>query len=275
MKLCYFDESGTGQEPIAVIVGVVVDSQRMHVTKEHWASLLADLSEIAGKNLQELHTKDFYVGSGPFHGMGGPARAEYISQIVRWFCERKHSFVYSAVNKQAYQHARAAGRVPAELQSPWLSAAFHAILALQRANQGYAKTKGHTLLVFDHKGHDEEPLTELVASPPPWSDPYYSRTKKQEPLSHIVDSPYFVASHRVPLIQVADFLAYFLRRYAELEEKLVPAKYPEEEQRITQWVSKVAERAVSANHVYPTKGRCKCADTFYSYCPESLRRLGS
>jgi len=57
MKICYFDESGTGQEPVAVVIGIVVDTQRMHVTKEHWASLLADLSAIAGKPLQELHSR--------------------------------------------------------------------------------------------------------------------------------------------------------------------------------------------------------------------------
>lgn len=275
MKVCYFDESGTGQEPIAVMVGVVVDSQRMHVTKDHWSTLLDNLSQIAGKKLQELHTKDFYVGSGPFRGLSGSDRAAYISEIMGWFCERKHAFVYSAVDKQVYQAAYAAGQVPPELKTPWLSAAFHTILALQRANQGYEKTKGHTLLVFDHKGHDEEPLAELVSSPPPWSDAYYSRNKKQQPLSHIIDSPYFVASHRVPLIQVADFLAYFLRRYAELQADTSVAKYAEEEQKISQWVSTVASRAISANHIYPARGRCKCADTFNSYCPESLRRLGS
>jgi hypothetical protein len=39
MKVCYFDESGTGEEPVAVVTGVVVDAQRMHATKEHWSEL--------------------------------------------------------------------------------------------------------------------------------------------------------------------------------------------------------------------------------------------
>jgi len=37
MKICYFDESGTGEEPVAVVTGVIVGTQRMHVTKEHWS----------------------------------------------------------------------------------------------------------------------------------------------------------------------------------------------------------------------------------------------
>ena len=57
MKLCYCDESGTGKEPIAVMVGVVVDSQRMHITKEDWDELLNHLSDIVGVQLDEIHTR--------------------------------------------------------------------------------------------------------------------------------------------------------------------------------------------------------------------------
>ena len=99
MKVCYLDESGTGQEPVAVVAGVIVDSQRMHITKEHWGDLLDHLSGICGKKLQELHTKDFYAGSGPFKNLPGHERAEYISSIVEWLCERKHDILYSAVYK--------------------------------------------------------------------------------------------------------------------------------------------------------------------------------
>ena len=33
MNLCYCDESGTGNEAIAVMAGIVVDAGRMHLTK--------------------------------------------------------------------------------------------------------------------------------------------------------------------------------------------------------------------------------------------------
>ncbi|MGA7951158.1 MAG: DUF3800 domain-containing protein [Thiobacillaceae bacterium] len=241
---------------------------------EHWAELMEHLSGIVGKNLLELHTKDFYAGGGPFRGIAGADRAQYISEIIEWFCERKHSFVYSAVHKQTFEQARVDGAIPPELKSPWQAAAFHAVLALQRAHQGQEKTKGHTLLVFDNKGHEEAPLADLIAAPPDWSDSYYSRSKKQERLSHIVDSPYFAESHRVPMIQVADFLAYFLRRYAELQEGLAPPKYPEEEERIAEWVKTVSSRSIGSNHIYPAKGRCTTAEMFYAHCPQSLRKLG-
>lgn len=256
-----------------MVVGIVVDSHRMHVTKEHWSELLDHLSEVVGRKLNELHTKDFYPGQGPFRGMAGKDRAEYISQIVNWFCERKHTFVYSAVRKETFERGRVEKAVPAELTSPWLAAAFHAVLSLQRAHKTHKKTKGHTLLVFDNKGWEEQPLANLIGSPPEWSDSYYSRGSKDEQLSHIVDSPYFAQSHRVPMIQVADFLAYFLRRYAELQEGLAPAKYPEEEGRLTEWVKTLGGRSIGANYVYPVRGRCQTADMFYAHCPNSLKKL--
>ena len=232
MKVCYFDESGTGEEPVAVVTGVVVDAQRMHATKEHWSELLDVLSGLCGRKLDELHTKDFYAGNSPFKKMDGPTRAKYISEIISWFCERKHDFVYSAVHKAEYEKSRAAGKLHAELSTPWIAGAFHCVLALQRAHQCEKKTRGHTLLIFDNKGHDEGPLTNLVVNPPQWSNTYYGRGNRDAALSHMVDAPYFADSKQVPMIQVADFLAYFLRRYVEIAENLVPPKYEEEEPRI-------------------------------------------
>ena len=273
MKVCYFDESGTGQEPVAVVAGVIVDSQRMHITKEHWGELLSHLSDICGKNLHELHTKDFYAGSGPFKNLPGQERAEYISSIVEWLCERKHDILYSAVHKERFETSKAAAALPPELETPWRMAAFHCVLTLQRAHQSLEKNKGHTLLVFDNKGHDEEPLTKMVLSPPGWSDSYYSRGKKQQALDHIIDAPYFADSTHVPMLQVADFLAYFFRRHVEIAEKLVNPKYAEEEERISKWVGALAQRCVGYQHMYPAKGRCSTADAFYAHCPESLRRI--
>jgi len=95
MKLCYCDESGTGDEPIAVMAGVIVDCQRMHKTKEHWCNLLKALSNIVGKDIAEFHTKDFYPGNGIWRGMTGEQRTNIILAILRWLKDRKHSVIVS------------------------------------------------------------------------------------------------------------------------------------------------------------------------------------
>ena len=136
MKLCYCDESGTGNEPIAVMVGVVVDSQRMHITKEDWDDLLEHLSGIIGVRLDELHTRDFYSGNRPFRGIAGPKRSEYISTIFQWFADRKHHFNHTAIDKNAFRSAVTMGAVPPEIQTVWRCMGAHIILAAQRAFRG-------------------------------------------------------------------------------------------------------------------------------------------
>ena len=69
MKFCYIDESGTGDEPYAVMAGVLIDAYRMRPTKAEWDSLLSDLAEIIGKEVREFHTKDFYAGNSPWRGI--------------------------------------------------------------------------------------------------------------------------------------------------------------------------------------------------------------
>lgn len=104
MKFCYCDETGTGSEPFAVMVGVIVDSQRMHLTKEHWSKLLARLSSTVGRNIEELHTRDFYAGNGVWRCLKGAGRAKIITDVCTWLAERKHHLVYTALDKTKFQH---------------------------------------------------------------------------------------------------------------------------------------------------------------------------
>jgi hypothetical protein len=273
MKLCYCDESGTGNEPIAVMVGVVVDSQRMHITKEDWDDLLEHLSGIVGVRLAELHTRDFYSGNRAFRGIAGPKRSEYISTIFQWFADRKHHFIHTAIDKNAFRSAVAMGAVPSEIQSVWRCLGAHIILAAQRAFQKIEKTKGHTIFIFDNEYREEKHFKEFIFRPPAWSDSYYERAKKQRPLGHVVDVPYFADSKDVALLQVADFTAYFLRRYAEIEGRHDTPRYPDEYSKVKNWIDLLAERSIGLNWIYPSKGRDESADLFYQLCPPSLRRF--
>jgi hypothetical protein len=117
VNLCYCDESGTGQEPIAVMVGVVVDCQRMHITKDHWRGLLDQLSLIAGKQIAELHTRNFYSGGGIWKGLNGEQRARILTNIFNWLVERKHRVVYASVSKAEYDRNFALQKIPDELNT--------------------------------------------------------------------------------------------------------------------------------------------------------------
>lgn len=273
MKLCYCDESGTGDEPIAVMVGIVVDAKRMHVTKEHWASLLATLSRLVGHAIQEIHTRDFYSGNGVWRGLDGVKRALVITRVFEWLESRQHDVVYASVDKAAYQLSLRAGQIPAELTTMWRFMGMHLLLSIQKAHQRLERNKGHTVFVFDNEEREKMRFTDLVRNPPAWADSYYGKGKKQERLDQVVDVPYFGDSKEVPLLQVADFIAYFLRRHAEIAAGHSKPKYPDEAEKLNGWVSTLRARCIGGSMIYPATGRCDCSELFYSHAPEVIRTL--
>ena len=69
MKFCYADESGHGAE-ITVVVGVIVDSRRMHRTKADWNDLINDWNELVrtsddskSNRILELKGRELYRGN--------------------------------------------------------------------------------------------------------------------------------------------------------------------------------------------------------------------
>ncbi|MDP2217497.1 MAG: DUF3800 domain-containing protein [Methanolobus sp.] len=273
MKVCYVDESGTGDEPVATMVGIIVDSQRMHVTKAHWNELLDVLSKIVGKKLAELHTRDFYAGSGVWYQMKGPDRAKVITAIFEWLKERKHHIVYSAVVKEAYYDSLCNGKIPKELSTPWRFLALHLILAIQKRYQREEKTKGNTIIIFDNEERERTRITDLINLPPAWCDTYYDKQLTQERLDQIVDVPYFGDSAEVPLIQVADFVTFFLRRYAEIKGNHTKPRYVDEPERIEEWAKLISSLSIGRSHIYPLKGRCPLGDIFFSHAPKAIREM--
>ncbi len=273
MKLCYCDESGTGDEPIAVMVGVVVDAQRMHVTKEHWSSLLSSLSRVVGKELMEIHTRDFYSGNGVWRDIPGHERSRVISMVFDWLAERHHHIVYTSITKSAYFISLKAGQIPAELSTPWRFLGLHLLLSVQRHFQNQKGVKGNTIFVFDNEERERLRFTDMVFNPPAWSDSYYSKTKRRGRLDQIVDVPYFGDSKEVALLQVADFVAYFLRRYAEIKDAGSPPRYPDEMDKVSGWIKTLKSCSISGSAIYSSTGRCDCSEMFFSHAPESIRQL--
>jgi hypothetical protein len=270
MKFCYIDESGTGEEPYAVMVGIVVDTYRMGITKNEWAVLLNNLSKLLGKQISEIHTAGFYKGNGIWHGLNGKTRAEIISSIFEWLKQRNHSIVYTAVDKAKFKEDFSKEPLPKELDNNlWCFMALHICLALQKCHKKIEENKGNTLLIFDNKETEKERITKLIMNCPDWTDSYYGRVKKQEKLDQIIDAPYFADSKHVGLIQVADFVSFFLRRYIEIKMGII-AEYGDETKKIEDWVNIALKQTIPTSSIYLKKGRCDCADLFYRYAPPCL-----
>lgn len=269
---CYCDESGMGKEPIATMVGIIVDAGRMHKTKKDWADLLRILSNLTGKTIVELHTADFYGGNGVWRNMDGPQRANVIDAIFDWLIDRKHHLVYSSVNKNSF-NAGISRDIPGELDRVWQFLGFHVALAVQKYSQPEDVPKGNTWLIFDNEDSEKRRYIDLIKNPPAWSDGYYARKKKQSTFDQIIDVPHFADSKDIGLLQVADFLAFFLRRYAEIREDLSNPDYSGETIRLNGWIQKFQKRVIPQSNIYPKVGRKFAHELFFKYGAQSLRNL--
>ena len=193
MQFVYIDESGLGDEPIGVMVGVIADSHRMRVTKEHWNLLLTALSEIIGREISEIHTRDFYSGNSPWRELNGEQRPSIITAIFNWLSERRHSIVYTAVNKEKFAAEFNTESEYNDIKSLWRFMALHLVLALQKNFQGRKKKNkrkvnqsGHFVLVFDNESREEKRFTDLLLNAPDWTDQYYNKLEQQVKFSQLV-----------------------------------------------------------------------------------------
>jgi hypothetical protein len=271
MKFAYVDESGTGDEPYAVMSAVVIDAQRMRPTKEDWSALLAQLSEIAEREIPEFHTRDFYAGNSPWRGIGGHERAEIISTIFKWFENRRHQVIFSAVDKHRLNNSFQNHRFAKNLGGLWQILGLHLALSIQRAYQSQKGNKGNTVLIFDAHDKDEREFSELILNPPEWTDTFYSRAKGQNRLDQIIDVPHFVDSKHVGMIQLADCVSFFLRRHLELTDGGHRPRYDGESEIVARWADIIFERCSSCSAMYPKRRRCEAADFFYQLAPERIK----
>ncbi|MFC1914330.1 DUF3800 domain-containing protein [Chloroflexota bacterium] len=269
MKFCYIDESGTGDELFAVMAGVIADTYRMNVTKTDWAELLRKLSEIVERPLTEIHTCDLYSGKKPWDTLKDKDRIRIINVIFNWFKQRNHKIVFSAVDKTKFEVEFGKEIYSKQIKSVWRFMALHICLAIQKYAKSHDKNKGHTVLIFDNKKSDAQAFIEIVRNPPDWTDSYYSYKAGKDRFDQIVDVPYFGDSQHVGLIQLADFVSFFLRKNIEIEIGL-PTDYTENLSLIKEWANIALNQSLPSSATYPKTARCQCADLFYRYAPSCL-----
>jgi len=276
MKFCYVDESGRGSAPVIVLAGVVVDAQRMHVTKDDWDELIRDLNEISGGKVAELKAGHLYRGNDYWREWDAGERTALIEDIIRWMKARHHAVTFGAVVKQKLTEFRKNWEFDPALEtaSEWTVAALHLVLTIQKRYQREERNKGKTVFVFDHAREADE-LLNILGSPPSWTDGFYERGKKQRSLDQVIDVPYFADSKRVGLLQVADLFAYLLRLYAELADDMTPEKFDGETKRLEQWIGDLAEVLLPDAARWPKNSKDPCVQFYRELAPPSLLRVAS
>ena len=124
-------------------------------------------------------------------------------------------------------------------------------------------------MIFDNEDNEAKSFLDFVRNPPEWTDTYYGCDSNTR-LDHIIDVPYFGDSKHVGLIQVADFVSFFLRRHLEIHEGGDDERYDWEAEAIQGWITSALEQSIRRSNIYLLRGRCACSDLFFRYAPNLL-----
>jgi hypothetical protein len=275
MKFAFLDESGKSDKPISVVAGVVVDAYLVHALTREWDKVLAKLGQASGgRTINEFHMRNAYGGQEEWRSVSNTNRGIAIETVLEFLSDRANTIVFSATQKNKYEaRVRGSCALLQEMGSRWVSECFHVALSINKQYKGSKKNKGKTTLIFDEGAGYEKQLSGLLINPPSWSDSYYARGKKELPLSEIFTTSLFADSEHAPLIQLADTVAFILRRISEIRDAGEAERYAGEQCVLESWLTKIQPRFQNAPHRYKKTGRCSCADLFYDLAPDSLRDL--
>jgi hypothetical protein len=186
-----------------------------------------------------------------------------------WLKKRKHHIVLSAVDRARLQ-TRKSPRLPMFCSDPWLTAAAHIALQVQKANQSMTHNKGVTFLIFDENKSKADVLAELLWDPPSWTDDYYDKPNKQERFGQLIDSAFTVKSHHAGLVQVADVFAYVFRRYCELRDFHIAEEWSGESHFLNECVGILSGSLLPKPTRWPARTTSACAKWLNSLAQFSL-----
>jgi Protein of unknown function (DUF3800) len=242
MKVCYVDESGNQPtDPCLIMVGLLVDAVRLNRTREEFDDIFEMVSGHFDEELRELKGSKILFGRDRWRKIDPSIRKSVTERMCSWLSERKHHLVLSAIDKAKFEKQKNAS-LPEFTNDPWLSAAVHVALQLQKNNQGKSHNKGLTFLVFDENKAKADILADLLWDVPRWTDDYYTKKSKQERLDQLIDSAFTVKSHHAGLVQIADLYAFILRRFVEFCDFGVPEEWSGEKQLINGYVDLLRSR---------------------------------
>ncbi|MGH9536113.1 MAG: DUF3800 domain-containing protein [Terriglobales bacterium] len=269
MKVCYADESGThAGADCLVMVGIIADLHRVGPTRREFSLILGDLNSLYPGGLRELKGQKLLAGSDGWRQLDPTLRKAIAQLLCGWVSDRKHTLALAAVDKAA--HKKAGAPIP-EVNDPWVAAALHLTLQVQRAHGRLKGGKGATMFVLD-EGRDVAALNSVLWEPTDWPCSYYGGQAGRGSLGQLFDVAFTVKSGHAGLVQVADLYAAVFRRYAELESG-GEEDFKGEGHLFRGYVGQLKKRLIPRADRWPKNVGCQCAQWYRSVAPAPLLNL--
>lgn len=276
MKVCYVDESGCPpQDQIFVMVGIVADATKLHKTSREFAAFFEKVRNVFPENLKELKGSRILYGKGAWRQVDASKRKQIFVDLSKWLDERAHSVLISAIDAKTMASSAARfPKTPQEISNDiWKAAALNIALQVQVRHQGEEKNKGNTFLFIDDNAQKLPGLCDILWTPPAWLDGYYPKKPKDEHLNQIIDTAFAVRSHHCNLVQVADLLAFVVRRYFELLNKVNNPEWMEEPEFVKECLKTIAPRIYKNSGAMKNANSSPAASWYRAIAPKGYDKL--
>jgi hypothetical protein len=274
MKVCYVDESGNDiQDPCLIMVGIVVDAIRLNRTRTEFKEVFDLVQNLFQENLRELKGSKMIFGRDRWRSIDPTIRKRIAQFFCNWVVTRKHHIAVAAIDRKKFS-MNCSDEFPEIQNDPWLAAALHISLQLQKQFQCTRGNKGQTFLFFDENKKMADVLAELLFKPPDWTDQYYGRCNHQEQLDQIIDSAFTVKSHHAGLVQVADLYAFIFRRYAEFHDYESTEMWNGEKALIDGYISTITPRLLPISTRWSKRSSNPFEKWLSVVVPNSIKALG-
>ncbi len=266
MRFCYIDETGTHEESqVLVFVGLVIDATKRAKIEREARVILEDLLSQSSRPVSELKGHHLYHGKKHWKGVRG--RHEYITRICEWYASSQSRLAISAIHLDPYPGSHLQDLTGL---NSWNAGALHVGLQIQKSGGRKERNKGATALIFDQQQMNQHAITELLVDPPEFVDQFYGRGKREPAFDQVIDTPFFVESHHVPAVQIADVFATILRHYVEVNAKLREERFVGESNVLQNWWETLSGRFLDKSARLPTKPRSELAGAYREVTPACL-----
>ena len=228
MKFAYVDEFGSAAEgDVFVMAGVLVDAYRLRKHTLKFDDMISKFLALHPGLRKELKTKRMINGEGGWSAVSADDRKQFLRDVCDLTKECANIFAV-AFSFKNYATAITAGYKHPFDKSYWLGAALFIASVIQKKMQSGKRNKGLTVLICDDNKREMRDFSDLLFAGNAWFDPIYQQTKSKNGqliwlavpedrrFDHIVNTAFSIRSEHSSLIQIADAVAYILRRNIEL-----------------------------------------------------------
>jgi hypothetical protein len=261
MKVCYVDDSGCpSNDRMFVMVGVVADVARLNRTSREFSDFFNKVCNLFPENLKELKGSRILYGKGAWRQVDAVKRKNIFAELSAWLDERKHNILVAAVDTtKAKAISKHHSSVPEKIATNlWVATGLNIALQIQAKHRTEKNNKGNTFLFIDDNPRNMPSLCEVLWAPTTWLDDYYPKKTKEDHLNQLIDTAFAVQSHHCSLVQVADLLAFIIRKYFELSSEVVAPEWDEELDFVKQCIEIISPR------IYKNPGAMKATNNSLS-----------